>query len=232
MIQSRKLRQGLALASTIPYRIRRSRAKIAHHFIHIPKNGGSAMRDALRWRGDVSLSEKRHLRYIDIADTVGRQLKFVAVVRNPWSRTASRFWYGKTQMGNWDADDPRRQYIQDASFEQYVRDQKIFEIPAFPGQPWMGPLSSWCNQLHWISDENGKVACNCLRFEHLNKDLNAYFRSWIVLPLRNVSRNSYDYRTMYTDELAEIVADTFREDIDHFGFSFDGAATRNVLCVP
>jgi hypothetical protein len=32
---------------------------------------------------------------------------------------------------------------------------------------------------------------------------------------------------MYTDELAEIVARLFQDDIDHFGFSFESPATRN-----
>ncbi len=34
---------------------------------------------------------------------------------------------------------------------------------------------------------------------------------------------------MYSDELAEIIGDVFREDIDHFGFTFDGPATRNTF---
>jgi hypothetical protein len=34
---------------------------------------------------------------------------------------------------------------------------------------------------------------------------------------------------MYTDELAEIVASLFQDDISHFGFSFEGAATKNVF---
>ena len=36
---------------------------------------------------------------------------------------------------------------------------------------------------------------------------------------------------MYNDELTEIVAETFRDDIEHFGFSFDGPATRNIAAV-
>jgi hypothetical protein len=36
---------------------------------------------------------------------------------------------------------------------------------------------------------------------------------------------------MYDDELKKIVADSFREDIDYFGFDFEGPATRNVLVV-
>lgn len=224
-----RLRKGLSILSTIPYRLWPGRKDYKYHFIHIPKNAGTSIREVLRWRGDVSLSDPKHYRYRDIADAVGRDLKFFAVVRNPWSRTASRYHYGIQNSRRWKPDDPRREYIQNVSFDQFVREQKVIGIPAFPGKPWMGPLNSWFNQLEWLSDENGGVACSCLRFENLNGDLNEYFQSMLVLPKKNVTGKSSDYRSMYTDELAEIVADCFREDIEYFGFSFDGPATRNVV---
>lgn len=224
-----RLRAAMVALSTIPYRLRRGRQQYQHHFIHIPKNAGSAIRETMQWRGDVSLSEPKHFRYVDIADDVGRDLNFFAVIRNPWSRTASRYRYGKQNSRRWRENDPRRQYIQNVSFEQFVKDQKIIGIPAFPGKPWMGPLNSWFNQLEWIRDEDGAVACTCLRFENLNSDMNDYFKSMLLLPKRNVTENRYDYRDMYNDELIDIVARCFRDDIEYFGFSFEGPATRNVL---
>jgi hypothetical protein len=225
----KSIRKALSILSTVPYRLRPGQNVYKYHFIHIPKNAGTAIREVLRWRGDVSLSDPKHYRYRDIADVVGRHLEFFAVVRNPWSRTASRYRYGIQNSRNWKPDDPRRQYIQNVSFDQFVKDQKIIGIPAFPGQPWMGPLNSWFNQLEWLRDESGEVACSCLRFEYLNSDINEYLKSMLILPRKNVTVRSPDYRTMYTDELAEIVADAFRDDIEHFGFNFDGAATRNVV---
>ena len=91
----------------------------------------------------------------------------------------------------------------------------------------MGPLSSWFNQLEWLRDKDGRVACDCLRLEHLDDDLPTYLQRPIRLRRENVTKTGHDYRAMYTDELAEIVAQLFAEDIRHFGFSFDGPATRN-----
>jgi hypothetical protein len=199
-----------------------------YHFIHIPKNGGQSIRYALELQRDISLSEPYHYRYVDIADRVGRNLRFFCVVRNPWSRTASRYHFGRQNARQWPVDDPRRQYIERASFADYVRDQKILPIPEHPGQPWMGPLSSWFNQLEWIRDEHGRVVCDCLRLEHLDADLPDYLGRPVTQRRRNVTEDRYDYRTMYDDELAEIVAKTFRADIEYFGFTFDGPATRNV----
>jgi len=203
--------------------------KAKFHFIHIPKNAGEAVRDALYLRRDVSLSSPFHYRYVDIVAKAGRQLRYFAVVRNPWSRTVSRYQFARQTAARWPVDDPRRLYIEKATFADFIRERRIFEIPEHPGQPWMGPLSSWFNQLEWIRDENGNIACECLRMEHLGSDLQAFFGRSVNLRPRNVTQSRTDYRSMYTDETASLVASCFKEDIDHFGFQFDGPATRNVI---
>jgi hypothetical protein len=215
------------LARRAVRRFWRDERQFSFHFIHIPKNAGQSVRDALCLFRDVSLSDPYHYRYVDIADKVGRQLKYFAVVRNPWSRTASRYVFARQNASQWPTSDPRRQFIVNASFDEFVRQKRIFQIPEHPDQPWMGPLSSWFNQLEWIRDERGTVACDCLRLEHLEQDLSAYLGRPVPLRRRNVTQQRYDYRSMYTDDLAETVAQVFRDDIDYFGFTFDGAATRN-----
>jgi len=199
-----------------------------YHFIHIPKNAGNSVRDALKKRGDVSLSKTFHYRYVDIADKVGRDLQFFCIVRNPWSRTASRYVFARQNSKKWPLDDPRRVYISNATFEDFVTDHRIFEIPEHPGQPWMGPMNSWFNHLEWITNERGDVVCDCLRLEHLDQDLSEYFRESISLPRKNITRQRYDYRRMYTDSLAATVAELFEKDIEYFGFTFEGAATKNI----
>jgi hypothetical protein len=90
-------------------------------------------------------------------------------------------------------------------------------------------MSSWLNQLEWISDENKVVRCDCLRLEHIGDDINEYFSDEITLRKRNITKERYDYRELYSDELKAIVAETFRDDIEYFGFDFEGAATRNIF---
>ena len=208
-------------------RFRQENAKF--HFIHIPKNAGVTVRHALYLQNDISMTEPYHYRYVDVVDRLGTRLKYFAVVRNPWSRTASRFHFAKQNCARWPADDPRRLYISSATFADFVRDQKVLPIPAHPGQPWMGPLNSWFNQLEWLRDKLGNVACDCLRLEHLVSDLQQYLARPITLARRNATRHVYDYRSMYTPDLAEIVATSFQDDISHFGFTFDGPATRNTF---
>ena len=202
-----------------------------YHFIHIPKNGGQSVRYALELYRDVSLSRPFHYRYVDIADSVGRDLKYFCIVRNPWARTASRYMFGIQNAQIWPDGDPRKEYIANATFEQYVKDQRILPIPEHPDQPWMGPLSSWFNQLDWIRDEDGRVACDCMRLERLSDDLSLYLDRQIEIPRKNVTNQRYSYRDLYTDELIQLVADLFAEDIEHFGFDFEGGATRNVFAL-
>jgi len=131
-------------------------------------------------------------------------------------------------MGKWPNDDPRKKYMSTATFESFVKDQKILPIPQHPGKPWMGPLNSWFNQLEWIRNESGIVACDCLRLEHIDADLGTYLGRPIKIGQQNVTKNHYNYRSLYTDDLIRIIADTFSEDIDYFGFDFEGGATKNI----
>jgi hypothetical protein len=105
-------RESMRLKSSIRRVLRKivyDRRHARYHFIHIPKNAGEAVRDAPVSHRDVSLSSPMHNRYVDIADQVGRESQYtLRVVRNPWSRTASRFHFGRQNAARWPADDPRR----------------------------------------------------------------------------------------------------------------------------
>jgi hypothetical protein len=199
------------------------------HFIHIPKNAGESVRASLYLQRSISFSTPFHYRYVDIADKVGRDLKFFAVVRNPWSRTASRYQFGRQNATKWPMDDPRRRFMETASFADFVTRREMLPSPRHPNQPWMGPLSSWFNQLEWIRNESSAVVCDCLRMEALEEDLSLYLGRRIRLEAANLTRQRYDYRSMYSDRLTDLVAEYFRDDIEHFGFTFDGPATKNIV---
>jgi hypothetical protein len=65
--------------------------------------------------------------------------------------------------------------------------------------------------------------------EELEDDLSLYLGRSVRLKAANLTRQRYDYRSMYSDHLADLVSEYFRDDIEHFGFSFDGPATRNIV---
>ena len=91
-------------------------------------------------------------------------------------------------------------------------------------------MTSWFDQLEWLTDANGTVMCDCLRFESIEHDISDYFGRHVSVRKRN-NMKQYDYRKMYDEETAEIVAKMFRVDIEYFGFSFEGAATKSIACM-
>lgn len=202
--------------------------RLTHCFVGIPKNGSQSVRHAVAPLKEVYLPSEMHARLRDLQN-FQRDLTCFAVVRNPWSRTVSRWQFCQAMSVKWPRNDERRKYLEKASFENFVTDRPIFEIPGKPGRPWLGPLSSWFNQLEWLTDSSGKVACTCLRFECLEDDLKNFFHGRVSVKHLNKTISAKDYRTMYKDHTIDIIAEIFTKDIQHFGFTFDGAATRMVF---
>lgn len=197
------------------------------YFIHIPKNGGVAIRLALKDNPNIVLSNPYHLRVVDYDSPESKS--FFAVIRNPWSRVASRFYYAKQKCAEWPISDPRRMYVEKASFENFVLEAPSFEIPEHPGKPWLGPFANWYNQLSWVSDHQHVLAASIMRFEYLELDLSRYLGKRTTVKKRNVTKIQNDYRRLFNSRTVDAVAMIHKEDIATFGFSFDGSATRNIF---
>ena len=196
-----------------------------YHFIHIPKNGGISIRDALVRHRDVSLSDPLHARYRDVVGKAGN-LRYFCIVRNPWERVVSRFFYARQSAENWPDDDPRKAYFLGASFATFVSDHRNLETPAHPGEPWLGPHGSWFNQLFWISDDSGAVRCDCIDIRTMTTDLSAYLGRTLQLGHRNISKRPR-YLDVYEPWSRDLVGELYADDIEYFGFSFEGGPTKN-----
>lgn len=82
-----------------------------------------------------------------------------------------------------------------------------------------------------LTDENGELLVDFVgRFENLHEDFSRVADRLglsVELPRRNVSRHR-DYREYYDAETAELVGRVFREDIEMFGYSFEGPPSGSV----
>jgi hypothetical protein len=93
---------------------------------------------------------------------------------------------------------------------------------------WHRAIRGWYPAFDHVSDEKGNVKCDMLRFEHLNAELIAYFKIPQMSRARNVTAlNEGTYQKIYNDKTIQIVADWYKKDIDHWGFDFNSAATKN-----
>lgn len=215
-------------------------------FIHIPKNAGVSVRKSPMLRGRLigadpyfhksreytrELAETmraqgehhgfQHARWRDLDPKVTSRLRAVAIVRNPWARTVSRFRFALTAMQSGKA--PQDYCAHD--FEGFLEERFAYgDKPYY----WHRAIRGWCPQLDYVTDETGQVRADILRFEAMDRDVLKYFDLVEPLPRRNVSvAKTHDYRVYYDDRTIQIVADWYRQDIEFFGFEFEGGAKRN-----
>lgn len=179
-------------------------------FVHINKTAGSSIEKALGLRfGHETASEKM--------EAMGQERweeKFsFAFVRNPWDRAVSHYHYrvrsNKTGLADGHLD-----------FRSWVREVYENRNPAYRDNEKM-----FMPQRRWLTDGSGNIVVSFVgRYESLEIDYE-YVRKKIgrggALPkVKSSARTAYpDY---YDAESAERVARAFEEDIQEFGYSFDG----------
>ncbi|MBM3137674.1 MAG: sulfotransferase family protein [Chloroflexi bacterium] len=215
-------------------------------FIHIPKNAGVSVRKSPMLRGRLISADPyfhksreytrtlaktmreagehhgfQHARWRDINPEVTARLRSVAIIRNPWARTVSRFRFALTAMENGKA--PQDYCARD--FEGFLEERyKYGDKPYY----WHRAIRGWYSQLDYVTDEDGKLRTDILRMENMDNDVVEYFQLVKPLSRRNVSSaKSHDYREYYNDRTIQIIADWYQRDVDFFGFDFEGGATRN-----
>jgi len=224
-------------------------------FIHIPKNGGMTIRKNPTIRNQVVLATpnmhrdkeytkslhrvmkfykehegNEHARWIDWNKDIREAYTAFAIIRNPWDRVVSRYVFAKKVMHH-EGTQPL-DYIDDSSFEAFLDSRFIWGQKEFF---WHRAIKGWYPAFDYVTDENDNVRCDCLRFEHYNDDVKAYFGLLENPQPRNVTRvagkpkSGYgiNYKDIYTKETIQIVADWYKKDIDDWGFDFYTGATRN-----
>lgn len=199
-------------------------------FVHIPKTGGQSVETVflrshglnweqraallLRQTDDTSRGPRRlaHLyaaEYVGLGHATSEEFssffKF-AVVRNPWARAVSNYKYIM----------PKREL----SFEVFL-DRIVIQRLQIDDTRQVDP------QVRYLLDGAGKILVDrVVRFENLATEFPEISRQIFgreePLPKVNISRDRRDYRTFYTPETRRLVAEKYRDDIEMFGYEFDG----------
>jgi len=212
-------------------------------FVHIAKTGGTSVRDSLRplrlrdpWFPVQFLCSRlsslsghrlgikfpRHSKIIAAkemlpAETFDGLFKFV-FVRNPWDLQVSSFHHIRRE----------RPHLMDhiESFEDFIR----WKLD--PERPYQFHVDTSIElQSDYVVDLHGKVLVDFMgRYEHLADDFDeACRRIGVTAPRllhkREAKDRKKDYRSYYTDEIAEMVSRHFARDIEIFGYTFDPETT-------
>jgi hypothetical protein len=215
-------------------------------FIHIPKTGGASVEKIL-WP-DISKRSTKHLwqglinKYHNKYQTGGLQhlhaeqirkeigvcrykeyFKFT-IVRNPWERTISQFFYLKKK-------DDLLEFIglkRTNSLKEYLHKiQRKLHV-------------QWESQYNFLFDSDGISRVDYIgRFENLKKDiivalLEINKQQDVELDLTNfkmphLNKGYHDhYSAYYDDESKEMVAQIYSQDISVFGYQFETENNKTV----
>lgn len=212
-------------------------------FVHIPRTGGSSievmfeLRDRQKFWGistdvlpDRSL---QHLRWRELKPLLPQDFATTAytfaIVRNPWDRFASEFFWRKRWFERDLAANPASVegfcYNKDhfLSLDAFVDvlslplEMRLLEHGSFDGH-----LET---QLSFLTDETGRIAMDDVgRFETYDQDVRRIAcrigRQLDQVVRRQSSPRERDYRIYYSPYARDAVAAFYKEDIEAFGYTF------------
>lgn len=217
-------------------------------FLHIPKNAGMTIRkspflkdkiipagpqihkgaeytqavlDTMNRLGDHHGFE--HARWRDLNFEIREKYQSFAVIRNPWDRVVSRYFFAKKII------EVEKKisvtYADVSSFEAFLEERHKWGGRKYM---WHRAVRGWYPALDYVIDDEGKIRADLLRFENLEDDLCQYFGLEKMSRARNVTGlNKGSYKDLYTPQTIQIVADWYKSDIDTFGYDFDTGPTKN-----
>ena len=207
-------------------------------FVHIAKTGGTSVRAALKpllWRDPwyypawlchrldhlcghrLAAKLPRHAKAICAQEMLPQALfdalfKF-AFVRNPWDLQVSSYLHLKRERPALVASCPDLASFLRHKFDPQRLPQYHLDVTATP-------------QGDHVLDQHGRLLVDFVgRYEHLQEDFTAVCRHLGLqpraLPHLREARQRKPYQAYYDDDLAELVAARYRDDIQRFGYGFD-----------
>ncbi|MGX9117606.1 sulfotransferase family 2 domain-containing protein [Mesorhizobium sp. BHbsci] len=198
-------------------------------FIHIPKNGGTSIEDAIwpdrkarsadqYWKNaELNRHQKEGLHHLTAAqirsetgaETFDRMFKF-SLVRNPWDKAVSQFLYTKT----WRQDLRRILGLtRFMSFRSYLRAIQLVDHP------------QWRPQHLFVDDQDGNLLVDYVgRFERIREEFSLVSEriglANVALPHSKKAIRKADYHDYYTPETRDMIWNIYRTDIERFEYNF------------
>lgn len=185
-------------------------------FIHIPKTGGLSLSQSLF--GNRGGGHRTFFSYYPIYSPKEYQQYYkFAIVRNPWDRLVSAYFFleegGITETDQQWFEQNLSEYD---NFDKFVRGwvnkQNIYSYLHF------------IPQHYYVAHRDKIMIDKVYKLENISSmidDLNTKLGVQISLPHKNKTQNrSSDYREYYTDETKNIVGNIYQQDIKLFNYSF------------
>lgn len=217
-------------------------------FVHIPKNAGMTIRKSPQLADKILTAIPNHhkskeysqavlvhmtkigdhhgfehARWRDWSPSLTSAYDAFAIIRNPWDRVVSRYFFAKKVIEVEKKEPVGKHPIE--SFEAFLEDRHKWGGMEYM---WHRAIRGWYPAFDYVTDENGIIKCDLLRFENLNEDLKMYFKITEMSRARNVTAlNDGSYKDLYTPETIQLIGDWYKKDVEAFGYDFDTGATKN-----
>jgi len=194
-------------------------------FIHIPKNAGTSVSNAL------GILKSKHQFAKQYKDLLGWRYSFYftfCFVRNPWDRFLSLYNYARLDESYYhSAVNPENAMY--GKHEDYDRLKNatlnqcahlLLEGKLTHDKYW----NHWQPQSNWIYDDNGKKIVDFIgSVEQIEKEfafVTKKIKSNVSIHKLNVSSKNLDYRSAFDSETIKIVSKYYAVDIENFKYKF------------
>jgi len=189
-------------------------------FVHIPKTAGISVAESLFGYLPYHYTSRDYKRIYG-RRTFWRYFKF-AFVRNPWDRLFSAYRF--LMAGGWNDDDRRWATENIMAFEGFTDFVERWLTRA-SAQSMIHFRPQW----QFVCSRQARIEIDYLGYlETIEEDFAHVCRRLGVearLQHKNASATA-DYREQFTDRARSVVEEVYREDIELFGYRFDGIERR------
>lgn len=201
-------------------------------FIHIPKTAGQSIYTVfedhcIHVPNKRTVNSNYHSTLQDVENFADiKNYKIFTVVRNPWSRAVSWYFFRKKILRLAIKKLNSNKNINKINFNKFKDPVKEYELMdnfnlwlhSYIHEPWDYTWFSLANpQTYWLEGKNS--VDQIFKFESLSADFKATFG--IDLPKKNQSSASkVSWRELYSLDSIKLIEKIYKEDIDCFGYKF------------
>lgn len=182
-------------------------------YVHIPKTAGTSITNLFKFK------QSGHAKMSEISKPENYLL--FTVIRNPWDRFASAFYYSSMKKNFWhdniNKKSPHPDYLtlKDLEFNEAIRKyyNKEIKLMSLHFQPMICYLNDDLSKLDLI-----------IRYENLSEDISTLLKNLGLnktLEVINSSNRKQDYKLLYEEDTKQMIYELYKNDIETFNYTFE-----------
>ena len=181
-------------------------------FIHIPKNAGNSVFNLVYGRaGNAHITIKEYMSLMNKRD-FNSYFKF-AIVRNPYSRLESAYFYLKSGG---------RKAPLDLIYQKKIKEFDTFEIFVcnfFKDDEYLN-IHHFTPQFHWLIDNDGNLSMDYIgRYEKIEEFFDKLIKKFqITSSVKFHNRTAVKKDIKYTVTMKEIINKVYAKDFEFFNY--------------